>query len=867
MSTIPDNFNWKMYLFLNSDLNQNCNEEEANNHYINYGIMEQRKYKIDDFDWKTYLLLNQDLDQKTMENEAFDHFVNYGMYENRKYQIDTHETKEYLELNSHEIHEMLHTITSNYNFSDISMFSSKPVINSSSSNFIKLDDIYENLPRGYHNSKEKINIDVISSCILIIDFNNAGGGTSVFLESILSKYKKYQTFLIARMFDEKIFFTINDEYELEESYEQDKAPLFICNNIDKIEKIFINHTKSHTYEFLDFLFKINKEITTITHDLSLLFNECQIIFNDIDNYIVDSSKSSKININKYDKIITQNIANLHIYNNYIVDKSKIIISPLPDYKFSKDLINTSNTNIVVGLIGEINDYKGRLELEKIINYYKKSNITIVIFGNSNLGSFENKYPYKNVHELNKFLMYHKPNVLLELSIWPETYCYTLTLAMLTQLPILYLKKNGYSVVEERLSKYTKSFPFTCISDLDTLINSKKQDYFYTIEPIIYFNEIWDSYFITKKEKKNIITKKNKYDIKPYIIYFPQFHEIKENNISFYPGFSDIKNLDLLSKSNMNINIETPSLKEFNLTEFTEYDYMNKKSILQKQIDIIDDYNISGFAIYYYWFSTNTITEQNLIMENVTNQFFDGSIDMKNKKCFLIWANESWTNNPAFGTTNQKIESDYSNPETFEKISENLLTYFKNNTYLKIDNKPVFELHHPWFVTLEQIDIFYNIINNKCIQNDFNGIHFIVNSINGSYDKYLNRCHHFNYKKTKSCFFDYKSKNNFLDYKLYLKNDIRENKNELQTLVFDFNNKARLFKPDKLCKATTCINNTEINKILFMEKIINKYNKDTQSEVEKILLINSWNEWGEKMAIEPSEEYGYYYLNLLNERLM
>jgi hypothetical protein len=42
------------------------------------------------------------------------------------------------------------------------------------------------------------------------------------------------------------------------------------------------------------------------------------------------------------------------------------------------------------------------------------------------------------------------------------------------------------------------------------------------------------------------------------------------------------------------------------------------------------------------------------MENVINQFFDDSIDMKDRKCFFLWANESWTSNPAFGQTNEII---------------------------------------------------------------------------------------------------------------------------------------------------------------------------------------------------------------------
>ena len=35
-----------------------------------------------------------------------------------------------------------------------------------------------------------------------------------------------------------------------------------------------------------------------------------------------------------------------------------------------------------------------------------------------------------------------------------------------------------------------------------------------------------------------------------------------------------------------------------------------------------------------------------------------------------------------------------------------------------------------------------------------------------------------------------------------------------------------------------------------------------SGIDKILLINSWNEWGEQMAIEPSNEKGNYLLELI-----
>jgi len=437
----------------------------------------------------------------------------------------------------------------------------------------------------------------------------------------------------------------------------------------------------------------------------------------------------------------------------------------------------------------------------------------------------------------------------------------LTIAMLTQLPILYLKKNGLSVVENRLSKYNKAYAFSTIGELNILVYRNHQNFFYTIEPVVYFNEWWDSYFITKKQKTNKVISKNKFDINIYCIYFPQFHEFTENNISFYDGFTDITNLELLKAHDKFKYIETPNLQEFDLQKITDYN-LNNKNIIQKQIDIMCDYNISGLAIYYYWFSLNTITGKNQIMENVINHFFDDSINMKNRKIFFIWANEPWSHNAAFGVSNDKIETDYSKIGTFDEIMNNLLLYFKHDNYLKIDNKPVLSIHHPWYIG-ENNGTCFDIFNKKCIENDYNGIHFIVNAINGPYN-YINNYHNFNYKRSKSSVHSKKQNQIFLDYKNYIDNDITENIDGIHTLAFDFDNSARLLKPYKLSASTICINNTEFNKILFMQKIVNKYNKSKNNNVENILLVNSWNEWGEKMHMEPSNEYGYYYLNMMTD---
>ena len=253
----------------------------------------------------------------------------------------------------------------------------------------------------------------------------------------------------------------------------------------------------------------------------------------------------------------------------------------------------------------------------------------------------------------------------------------------------------------------------------------------------------------------------------------------------------------------------------------------------------------------------------MVMQKVVNVFFENNVNMKKRKIFFIWANESWSNNPAFGNCNHKIENTY-DEHNLDLNAENLIRYFTSDNYLKIDNKPVFLIYHPWFIKPEEIERFYIKINDICKRYFFSGIHLIINSMNGDILKYEKFYLNFNYKKTTSSYYDDSDKQIYLDYNKYINNDVQNisNKNAINTLVFDFDNRARLSKPNKLKLSTICINNNEFNKIRFINDIAEKYNKEKKSEIENILLINSWNEWGENMAIEPSEQHGFYYLNLI-----
>ena len=228
-----------------------------------------------------------------------------------------------------------------------------------------------------------------------------------------------------------------------------------------------------------------------------------------------------------------------------------------------------------------------------------------------------------------------------------------------------------------------------------------------------------------KSLKNINNNTVNTNINMFCIYFPQFHKFEENNINFYNGFTDTNSLDLLIKENKIIQ-RTPSIIHLPIKNINDYDLVENINLLQEQFNLLNKYNINGFAIYYYWFSINNITNKRMIMENMINKFFDDKLKTNNKKVFFIWANENWTNNSHFGEKNNKIENIYDSTNFIKNIN-NLITYFKHNNYLKINNKPVFMIHHS--ININQFNKMKKIFNQCCILNSFNGIHLILNSQN------------------------------------------------------------------------------------------------------------------------------------------
>jgi hypothetical protein len=685
MCEIPNDFIWKDYLLLNSDLDKNCNEEEAKMHYLNYGIFENRKYKNElphDFDWKLYINLHIDLCKISDEEEAKWHYLNHGIFENRKYKNNisyNFEINEQLYNNSLEniTDKKLHILfnLNNYNPSFLHYNEFK-----NGSNLINIVD-YSILNNNF---------------ILVIDFPNLGGGTQFFINSIISKYKKNQTFIIAKNFNGNIELSINNEY-IFGIFNENFVTDYINNNKYKITKIFINHIYNHTNTFIDFIMNLNIEKTTITHDYFLINDNPHPYYNEINlNYI------PKIDFKKLDNLIVQNEENLNIYKNFLNENQKIIISPLPDFNNSLDVINTNNDTIVIGIIGKISNIKGEQILNNIINYIKFNNLNIkvIIFGKCNF-HYEHQYIYNNIDEFNNLLKIHKPNLFFETSIWAETYSYTLTLAMLTDLPILSFNKKFNNVIRDRLNNYNKKYFYDNITDFFNLVYTVKQNYFYTINPVIYFNSFWDNYFNSNvvnfdkiEENKNINLQNKNVVLITSKIYVSdkKFSYIDKRSIytiqqRFEQTIETIKSI--------RINIPNSYIILFDNSVFDN----NYKKILENNVDnfinITDDATLNFYTNEYEYKAFSDISQQLLFY----NSFFK-NIDMNSFQNFFKISGRYSINNTfnfnnfdnehnIFKKNHNVLDRDYYYT-CFYKLNSNILHQYFISLQNLLDNKNLYE---------------------------------------------------------------------------------------------------------------------------------------------------------------------------------
>lgn len=357
-------------------------------------------------------------------------------------------------------------------------------------------------------------------------------------------------------------------------------------------------------------------------------------------------------------------------------------------------------------------------------------------------------------------------------------------------------------------------------------------------------------------------------------YLPQYHRIPENDKWWGEGFTEwvnVKKARPLFEGQYQPRI--PKDKKY-------YDLTNI-DVMRWQAKIANKYGVYGFCFYHYWFYEKPFMEKPLI------NYYNNK-DINFPYCFC-WANESWTNAWAKDDTSVIMEQKYGNQSEWKKHFDFLLPFFKDDRYIKEDNKPLIVIYRPYLskCMIEILDYWKELAK----KNGFSGLNvasqrfeqpekyrklFDYMDYHIEYQPDYDRCH---IRKRKTFF----NKLSNLGHQVLLKTlnwDISFHKNQGPER-FDYDEMWRKIietppvSDRAIAGAFVDWDNTPRHKYrgsaftgvtpekfgYYMKHQLNHMHKDYNNNY---LFIFAWNEWGEGGYLEPDEKYGYKYLEALLE---
>lgn len=345
-------------------------------------------------------------------------------------------------------------------------------------------------------------------------------------------------------------------------------------------------------------------------------------------------------------------------------------------------------------------------------------------------------------------------------------------------------------------------------------------------------------------------------------YLPQFHVIPENNAWWGEGFTEWVNT---RKAKPLYNGHYQPREPYN---DNYYDLLDHEARVW-QAELAKKYDIGGFCYYHYWFNGKMLLEKPL----------EGILKDKNPDfpfC-MCWANEPWTRAWDGGEKEVIMPQEYGNKDNWEKHFNYLIQFFKDDRYIKVDNKPLFVIYRT--SNINNCEEMVSFWNDKCIENGFEGIYLVeeantfqkepclkqseavidfepmltVNTQLSTSGKVVRKVKQILRKNFKLKILD------TYDYDTVWKNIINKKVSYGNKKVFlggfvDWDNTARKNENATIIKGASPEK---------FEKYLTEQLKKADEVNSEFVFINAWNEWAEGTYLEPDKKYKYGYLEAVS----
>lgn len=169
------------------------------------------------------------------------------------------------------------------------------------------------------------------------------------------------------------------------------------------------------------------------------------------------------------------------------------------------------------------------------------------------------------------------------------------------------------------------------------------------------------------------------------LYLPQFHPIPENDRWWGPGFTEWTNVAKarpLFKGHVQ-----PKLP----ADLGFYD-LRLPETREEQARMAREAGIEGFCYYHYWFGGKQLLERPF-----NEVVASGKPDFPFCLCWAnhSWSNKTWNRKSNLQANSMLMEQTYPGIEDDTAHFMSLLPAFKDPRYIKVDGKPIFFLYNPW----------------------------------------------------------------------------------------------------------------------------------------------------------------------------
>lgn len=296
--------------------------------------------------------------------------------------------------------------------------------------------------------------------------------------------------------------------------------------------------------------------------------------------------------------------------------------------------------------------------------------------------------------------------------------------------------------------------------------------------------------------------------------------------------------------------------------------LSKCEDIQNQALLARQFGIDGFAIYHYYSCGNVLLNTPIEILYDNKQI--------NIEYYFYWANHDWRKN-WFGQESELIwPQKYGNQDDWIKHYCYCKRFFKDERYMKIDNKPIFAIFQDW--EFPEISKFIDLWNSLAKKDGFNGIYFVKtvtarnNKKLGKFNGLMEREPFFvmakgekNIKIIKRILFSriYNFLNN---YKIYNHLLWIESYPQICKLISDMHPGAG---SNTFLGAFTGWDNTPRKQwggSLFLDESSDIFEDCIYHQILKAkkygcpqIIINAWNEWAEGSYLEPDEKNKYNFL--------